>query len=167
MPNASRSHYSYATPHGPVSILVSDRGVARISFGEDAMDHEPAPARRSPTELANRAATELLEYLAGKRRSFDVPLDLAGTDFQRAVWAAVARIPYGETTTSSALASALGEPKAFRTVGAAVRANPVPLLVPTHRVVGANGRPLANEAFPAVSAGARALEATACGTGKR
>lgn len=158
MPNATWSYFSYATPHGPISILVTDAGVARVSFDESAVV-AAKPARRSPTELANRTATELLEYLAGRRRAFDVPLDLAGSDFQRAVWKEVARIPYGCTSTNSQLARALGDTKAFRAVGAAVRANPVPLLVPTHRVIGANGRPLASEAFPAVFAGARALEA--------
>ena len=93
-----------------------------------------------PTELASRTATELLEYFAGKRRAFDVPVSPRGTAFQRAVWDELARTPYGETRTSAQLASALGVPGSYRAVGAAVRRNPVAVLVPDHRVVGADGR---------------------------
>lgn len=159
MPHASASLFVYATPYGSVSIIATDTGVARVAFGTGLLDDLPAASvRRAPTDLTNRAATELLEYLAGKRRVFDVPLDPAGTGFQRAVWAEIARIPYGATSTNAAVARALGSPSAFRAVGAAVRANPVPLFVPTHRIVGANGRPLSTEPYPAVFAGARALE---------
>lgn len=159
MANGTASRYSYATPHGPLSILVTDAGIARIAFdGSFGDDPAAAAAPARPTELSNRAATEILEYLAGKRRAFDLPLDLGGTAFQRAVWSEVARIPYGETSTNAAIASALGSPGSFRAVGAAVHANPVPILVPTHRVIGANGLPLPTEPYPAVYAGARALE---------
>ena len=108
----------------------------------------------------------MLEYFAGLRRAFDVPLDLSGTDFQQAVWSAVARIPYGETTTSAEIARALAVPGSHRAVGSAVRANPAPVLVPTHRVIGANGRPLAHEAAPKAFAGLRRLEADVRSNGR-
>ena len=129
------THYAYRTPHGLVTIATSDRGVTRVVFGD-----APLPGERRPSELANRTATELLEYFAGKRRAFDVPVSPRGTAFQRAVWDELARTPYGETRTSAQLASALGVPGSYRAVGAAVRRNPVAVLVPDHRVVGADGR---------------------------
>lgn len=84
-------------------------------------------------------ARELTEYLQGKRRGFSVPRELRGTDFQRAVWAALERIPYGHTVTYSDIAREIGRPTAMRAVGAAIGANPVMIVVPCHRVIGKNG----------------------------
>jgi len=77
--------------------------------------------------------------LGDRRREFDLPLDLRGTGFQRRAWAAVASIPYGQTRTYADIARAIGQPKAARAVGAANGANPLPLVVPCHRVIGSNG----------------------------
>lgn len=131
------AYFPYRTPHGTVTVRASDVGITDVAFGDVAMEGE-----RRPSELANRAATELLEYFAGKRRAFDLPLAPSGTDFQRAVWDELARVPYGTTSTSADIARTLGRPSSYRAVGAAVHANPVAVLVPDHRVVGANGRPL-------------------------
>lgn len=131
------THFPYRTPYGMVTIRTSDAGITDIAFGDVALE-----GARQPSELANRTATELLEYFAGKRRTFDLPLAPAGSDFQRAVWDELSRVPYGATSTSADIARALGRPSSYRAVGAAVRANPVAVLVPDHRVVGANGRPL-------------------------
>ena len=79
-------------------------------------------------------------YFAGELRRFDLPLDLAGTDFQRRVWLELTRIPYGETRSYQDLARAIGSPKAVRAVGAANGANPVAIVVPCHRVIGAGGK---------------------------
>ena len=87
-----------------------------------------------------RAAKQLLEYLAGKRREFELALDLRGTDFQRAVWREIAAIPYGETRTYGGIASAAGNPRAVRAAGTATGNNPVPILIPCHRVIAAHGR---------------------------
>ena len=131
------THYAYRTPHGLVSIATSDRGVTRVVFGD-----APLPGERRPSELANRTATELLEYFAGKRRAFDVPLAPAGTPFQLAVWRELERIPYGETLTTADVAALLDKPSSYRAVGNAVHKNPLAVLVPDHRIVGAGGAPL-------------------------
>jgi len=82
----------------------------------------------------------LREYFEGRRRSFEVPLDLRGTPFQLRVWELLQRIPFGETRTYLDLALALGDPKAVRAVGAANGQNPVPIIVPCHRVIGQDGQ---------------------------
>ena len=131
-----------------------------IAFGEVQL-----AGTRRPTELSNRCATELLEYFAGKRTAFDVPLDPEGTEFQKSVWEALSRVPFATSVTSGDIAHDLGKPKSYRAVGAAVRENPLAVIVPDHRVVRANGRPIAadargriREAF-AYGAGARELNA--------
>ena len=95
--------------------------------------------REKETPLLRRARRELLDYFAGERRAFDLPLAPVGTDFQRAVWAALAAIPYGQTRTYGALAAAVGRPRAVRAVGQANHKNPLPILLPCHRVVGKGG----------------------------
>ncbi|MCH7643233.1 MAG: methylated-DNA--[protein]-cysteine S-methyltransferase [Myxococcales bacterium] len=99
------------------------------------------PERRCVDEIGpNRAAIEqILEYLASERTHFDVPLDLRGTPFQRAVWDALLEIPYGESRSYAEVARAVGRPKAQRAVGSANNANPVSLIVPCHRVIAADG----------------------------
>ena len=87
-----------------------------------------------------RAAEQLDAYFAGELRDFDVPLDMRGTAFQRRVWEALLSIPYGETRSYGAIAAAIGLPSASRAVGAANGSNPVSIIVPCHRVIGANGR---------------------------
>ena len=106
---------------------------------------------RSPAELAARmnariepgtnrvAVRQLGEYFRGHRRQFDLPLDLRGTAFQRAVWTELMRIPYGTTISYGELAARIGRPRAARAVGAAVGANPVPIVIPCHRVIGKTG----------------------------
>jgi methylated-DNA-[protein]-cysteine S-methyltransferase len=86
------------------------------------------------------AARQLRAYFAGQLREFCLPLDLQGTDFQKRVWGQVAAIPYGETRSYLQIAQALGSPRAVRAVGAANGANPVPIVVPCHRVIGAKGK---------------------------
>jgi methylated-DNA-[protein]-cysteine S-methyltransferase len=90
-------------------------------------------------ESASRARREIQSYLEGQLREFTVPVELEGTPFQRAVWNELLRIPYGGTRTYGQIAVALGKPRAARAVGTACGANPVPLIVPCHRVIGGNG----------------------------
>lgn len=141
MTHSMLSHYSYPTPHGPITICVSERGVRAVAFGEVQL-----AGTRRPTELSNRCATELLEYFAGKRTAFDVPLDPEGSEFQKSVWEALSRVPFATSVTSGDIARDLGKPKSYRAVGAAVRENPLAVIVPDHRVVRANGRPIAADA---------------------
>lgn len=129
------NHYVYAMPMGRLTIAASERGVTNVKFGDVKMD-----CPRKPSALTNEAATQLQEYFAGKRRAFDVPLDPHGTDFQRAVWQTLSLIPYGETRTYADIAQQVGSPKGFRAVGMANNKNPVPIIVPCHRVIGADGK---------------------------
>lgn len=100
----------------------------------------PAPAARiGQSDVLVRAAAQLAEYFAGERRVFDLPLAPAGTEFQRAVWHALARIPFGVTCSYGDLARVIGRPSASRAVGAANGANPIAIILPCHRVIGASG----------------------------
>lgn len=137
----------YTTMDSPVGRLYlagTERGVCRIAFEEDALrawlarhlGEEPGTEAGPLAE----AVTQLREYFSRLRRQFDVPVDLRGTPFQRAVWQEVASIPYGATTTYGEIARRLGKGgRAARAVGAAVGANPLPILIPCHRVIGADG----------------------------
>ncbi|MDI3316991.1 MAG: methylated-DNA--[protein]-cysteine S-methyltransferase [Bacillota bacterium] len=99
----------------------------------------PGEAEGAGTTLAEAAAAQLQEYFSGRRQRFDLPLDLRGTPFQLQVWQELLRLPFGETVTYAQLAARVGRPRAARAVGGAMAANPVPLLVPCHRVVAEAG----------------------------
>jgi methylated-DNA-[protein]-cysteine S-methyltransferase len=134
------------TAIGALLVGVTDRGVCRISFDPDPERELDALARAfgprvlrssSPVERLHR---ELDEYLAGTRRSFEVEPDLRGQPaFYTRVLAELARVGYGETTTYGTLAARSGNPRAARAVGTVMNRNPVPIVLPCHRVVGANG----------------------------
>jgi methylated-DNA-[protein]-cysteine S-methyltransferase len=120
------------TQVGPLWLASADGGLASIAF------RGPAGAR-SDDALLIEAEEQLHSYFAGELVSFELPLAPRGTDFQRRVWDAVAAIPYGTTTTYSRLAAEIGSPRATRAVGAANGRNPLPIVVPCHRVIGAAG----------------------------
>ncbi|MDF1485723.1 methylated-DNA--[protein]-cysteine S-methyltransferase [Ramlibacter sp. H39-3-26] len=133
------------SPLGGVRLAASDAGLAGLWF--DGQRHSPdttgwrdAPAGTPAAALLREAAEQLLGYFAGRRPQFSLPLDLSrGTAFQQAVWQALQAIPRGRTTTYGAIAGRLGRPAAVRAVGAAVGRNPVSVVVPCHRVLGADG----------------------------
>jgi O-6-methylguanine DNA methyltransferase len=135
---------SLATPHGEIFVAASSRGVCRIELPGR---HAASRLRRwahgievvDDSALLQAALRELREYFAGTRRRFTVPIDVHGTEFQRDVWDALLRIAYGTTTSYGAIARAIGEPGKARAVGAANGANPVAIIVPCHRVIGADG----------------------------
>ena len=129
------SSFTYSTPLGRVTIASDGLAITGLSYGE-----RDYPGVLRATELTNRAANQLQEYLAGKRQAFELPLDPAGTDFQRQVWRALLDIPYGQTRSYSQVAEAIGKPSACRAVGGANNKNPIPIFIPCHRVVGANGQ---------------------------
>ncbi|WP_165172668.1 MULTISPECIES: methylated-DNA--[protein]-cysteine S-methyltransferase [unclassified Adlercreutzia] len=135
-PRDKLTYYVYPTPYGPVTIAERAGAVCAVALGDVRLDGE-----RRPAEATNACSTQLLEFFAGKRTSFDVPAVLEGSDFQVKVWRAIEAIPYGQTRTNRDIAEAIGQPEAYRMVGAAVRRNPLAVIVPAHRVVGANGRP--------------------------
>lgn len=118
-------------------MVAGDAGLRAIEFSPAAA-MDGSPNRRNP--VLAEAERQLDAYFAGDLRRFDLPLDLAGTKFQRRVWSELLKIPYGETRSYSQLACALGTPAAVRAVGAANGANPVPIVVPCHRVIGASGK---------------------------
>jgi len=120
-----------ATPLGPITLAATERGLAGLWF--DGQRHHPgaldAPRDASQVHIA-QGLSELHEYWRGERRAFTVALDAAGTPFQRAVWAALAGVAHGRTTSYGAIARALGRAQAVRAVGAAVGRNPLGIIVP-------------------------------------
>jgi methylated-DNA-[protein]-cysteine S-methyltransferase len=125
------------SPAGTLTIVVGDARVRAVLFPEDPVP-EGAVERRHP--LLEAAAEQLREYFAGERRAFDLPLDLHGTPFQRRAWLGLASIAYGTTISYSEQARRLGVPGAARAVGSANSRNPIPIILPCHRVVAADGR---------------------------
>jgi len=137
----------FDTPLGPMAVIAAASGVRRVLLPPDAAALPPAegsvpgptsdPAAR---KMAARAEREIVEYLAGRRRRFTVPADLsAAPPFHRKVLAALARVPYGRTVTYGQLAARAGRPRAARAVGQTMARNPVPLVIPCHRVVAGGG----------------------------
>lgn len=123
------------TPVGPLTIVACDQGITAISFGVISGTCG-APATHP---LLSEAVHQLREYFAGALRSFNLPILLEGTAFQKSVWEVLMDIPYGETISYGEQARRLGNPAAVRAVGLANGRNPVPIVVPCHRVIGANG----------------------------
>ena len=131
------AHYAvYNTAFGLVTIAAKGNAVVSVRFGS----HMPCGAADSKTACTDQTVLELNEYFAGQRRSFDVPIIMEGTPFQKRVWEALCDIPYGETRTYGQIAQAIGNPKASRAVGMANNKNPLMVIVPCHRVIGANGQ---------------------------
>ncbi len=123
------------------ALLLAGDGIRLTHVGFQGGPHPQRPQRdwtaaRGPFEAA---ITQLEEYFAGRRREFDLPLAPQGTDFQRRVWRELTTIAYGQTISYSELARRIGNPRASRAVGLANGANPLPIVVPCHRVIGANG----------------------------
>ncbi len=140
LPRIFQSHTN--SPLGDVLLAASEQGLAGVWFVH-GQAHMP-DSRQWTTDEAHRTlratAAQLREYFDGQRQSFDLPLQPAwGTPFQRAVWQALQRIPYGRTSTYGDIARNIGNPKAVRAVGAAIGQNPHSIIVPCHRVMGANG----------------------------
>ncbi|HEX8253202.1 MAG TPA: methylated-DNA--[protein]-cysteine S-methyltransferase [Thermoanaerobaculia bacterium] len=123
------------SPIGTLRIATDEAGrLTRVHFvkhPEDLLDHKESDAAH--------VVAQLREYFAGERRTFDLELAPQGTPFQLAVWNALCEIPYGDTVTYAEIARRIGRPNAVRAVGAANGANPIPVIVPCHRVIGSNG----------------------------
>jgi methylated-DNA-[protein]-cysteine S-methyltransferase len=133
-------HYSYVeSPIGDLLVAGDDGVLKLVSFPRGSMAREPDEGWERKDSEFDEVRRELGEYFEGKRESFDVPLEADGTDFQRDVLGALQQIPYGETRTYGEIAEHLGKPKASRAVGAANGRNPIPILIPCHRVIGSDG----------------------------
>lgn len=137
------NHYriSLPSPVGELTLIATDAALVAIRWAGEgegrARVATPVNAPDHPILVA--AATQLSEYFTGGRRTFDLPLAPAGTPFQQAVWRALLAIPFGETRSYADIARALGRPTATRAVGAANGRNPLPIVAPCHRVIGADG----------------------------
>jgi methylated-DNA-[protein]-cysteine S-methyltransferase len=129
------------SPVGPLRLVGGAAGLAGVLWEtQDPLESGFEIERedgRDPVLL--QAARELREYFAGERREFSVPLDFKGTEFQNKVWRALRSIPFGETRSYGELAAEIGAPKASRAVGAANGRNPIPIILPCHRVIGSSG----------------------------
>ena len=122
---------TYTSPLGPIRLVADDAALLELTFGEASRDDD------SPVLAATRG--QLDGYFAGARTAFDIPLRMEGTPWERRVWNALLEIPYGKTTSYGAIAARLGAPGSARAVGAANGRNPISIIVPCHRVIGASG----------------------------
>ena len=143
-PSRPSSRYVFKTMDSPVGWLTlvgTDDGLSAVLWENDRPGRVRLPLDSEQPEHPVLVETErqLREYFAGQRSTFTVSLDVAGTAFQRAVWNALLTIPFGETRTYTQIARQIGHPRAVRAVGAANGRNPVSIIAPCHRVVGANG----------------------------
>ena len=127
-------HYTYDTMLGSVTFVEEDGALLAISTSRlyEGICQE--------TDTIKEAHQQLTEYLKGERKTFDLALNLKGTDFQKQVWMALCDIPYGETRSYKQIAESIGNPKAVRAVGMANNRNPLLIVVPCHRVIGTNGK---------------------------
>ena len=143
----SLSHAIVSTERGWVAVLASARGIRRMSLPHSSPSDALSSLEVSEAEAGAEMAAESLEalrqrlyhYFSGDRTSFPDALDLKGTDFQKSAWEAARAIPWGETRSYRWIAVQMGRPGAARAVGQAMRANPAPIIVPCHRVIGENG----------------------------
>ena len=125
--------YNYKSPLGDILISYNDHAITGAIFdGQQTSEY-------AENTVITECIKQLDEYFGGTRQSFDLPLEPKGTDFQKSVWLALQSIPYGETRSYAQVASLLGRPKASRAVGGANNKNPIHIIIPCHRVIGANG----------------------------
>jgi methylated-DNA-[protein]-cysteine S-methyltransferase len=151
--------FLYETSLG--SVLIAENGDAVTDLcKKEQIDFDDYIIEETP--LLRRAAQELRQYLAGQRQAFSVPLKPSGTEFQHKVWHALLAIPYGTTCSYQAVAQAIGQPKASRAIGMANHRNPIMIMIPCHRVIGANGKLVGYGGGLGTKAQLLALEAEHC-----
>ena len=124
-----------SSPVGTLLLAVSERGLLALEFGRGRVPTDWVESE----EKTAPCARQLAEYFSGRRRRFDLALDLRGTDFQKRCWQELLKIPYGETRSYADIARAIGSPSAVRAVGLANGQNPIAIIVPCHRVIGSDG----------------------------
>jgi len=128
------------SPVGPLLLVADDQSLRVIEFENPRHPIKPSPQwQAGDTPVMRQTERQLAEYFRGERRDFDLPLAPVGTLFQRQVWATLAGIPYGQTISYAQLAQRVSKPTAMRAVGAANGRNPLPIVLPCHRVIGADG----------------------------
>ena len=129
-----------ATPVGELTLVADEHGLRQVMFEQPDKTPGPHEHWQHAPERLKAARTQLQEYFAGMRRKFDLPLHAVGTAFQQRVWARLRQIPFGQTVSYGDVARSIDAPTAVRAVGAANGRNPLPIIVPCHRVIGADGR---------------------------
>ena len=132
---SERYFFTYKTLIGDVIIASENNKITKVDF----CNKFDFPIKRMNTDLLQLTANQIEEYLKGDRKTFDVPIMLKGTDFQKKVWSELCLIPYSETRSYKQIAESIGNFKAFRAVGMANNKNPIMILIPCHRVIGSNG----------------------------
>ena len=133
-----RNHLVIASPVGKLRLVASEKGLVAIDVRSNTA-HLETSQNASAQAILKKTKQQLDQYFAGKRTSFDVALDLVGTEFQVKAWRALCRIPFGKTISYGQQAANIKKPKAFRAVGSANGKNPIPIIVPCHRVVASDG----------------------------
>ena len=129
-----------ASPLGPLLLAGDDSGLRHVIFISEDQPPRPDPTWRKDTASLTETIRQLQAYFAGELETFNLPLATEGTPFQMKVWQALRDIPYGHTISYGELARRIGNPKASRAVGLANGSNPIPIVIPCHRVIGSNGK---------------------------
>src|SRR5437016_12394309 len=128
------------SPLGPLMLVADDAGLRQIVFPSNGSAAEPEPSWEENPSAFQEAIGKLTVYFAGQLETFDLALAPDGTPFQRRIWDELRKIPYGETISYGELARRIGNPNASRAVGLANGSNPIPIIIPCHRVIGSNGK---------------------------
>ena len=131
----NKVYYTYETPCGIITVESNGSAVTSVKMGNNIKPE----GKKVADKLTDKTAKQLGEYFSCKRKQFDIPFKPHGTNFQLLVWEALTKIPYGETRSYKDIAIAINNPKACRAVGHANNKNPVWIIIPCHRVIGANG----------------------------
>lgn len=128
--------HTFPSPIGSLTLYEQNNAIVKLVFEDEPIT---LPAKDSETDLLNKAAKQLNEYFAGIRTVFDLRLNPNGTEFQKSVWSTLANIPYAQTKTYGDIAREIMNPHASRAVGNANNRNPIPIIIPCHRIIGASG----------------------------
>ncbi|MCB0368912.1 MAG: methylated-DNA--[protein]-cysteine S-methyltransferase [Bdellovibrionales bacterium] len=126
------------SPLGTIYLVSSEKGLKSIDFKKPKMRVRTTKLKKAQPIL-DEAKKQLVDYFANRRKKFNLPLDLDGSDFQKKVWLELSKIPYGKTCSYKEVADKIQSPKAYRAVGTANGKNPLPIIIPCHRVISANG----------------------------
>ncbi len=135
-----KSVFYYTTDIGGIGIAENGSGITDIFFDKNDDPVDLSQMKLNETPLIMEAGRQLDEYFRGLRKAFELPLEAKGTPFQKAAWEALLTIPYGETRSYKQMAEQVGSAKAYRAVGMANNRNPIAIVIPCHRVIGANGK---------------------------
>lgn len=127
----------FNSPIGWLELSASDNALKSIRYSKEPVAEKPLQKTNS---IIDQTRKELTEYFSGDRKEFSIPLDPEGTTFQKRIWSLLQKIPYGQTTTYGALANKMGDPNKVRAIGRANGKNPIPIIIPCHRVIGSNNR---------------------------